>query len=103
MRKEKLKRSETTGLAAGAVGSIAFSLLGVVGAASPARAADLDLNFLCTFPIVGEQEVKTHISIPIPEQIEVGKPTGKLPITAVSTINEDTVAGMGLVGGKTLS
>ncbi|GAA3209232.1 DUF6801 domain-containing protein [Actinocorallia longicatena] len=102
MRKEKLRRSATTGLASGAVGGLALGLLGVMGAASPAAAADLDLDFSCNFPIVGVQPVKTHISIPIPAEIEVGQPTGKLPITAVSTINEDTVSGMGLVGGKSL-
>ncbi|MEO3788554.1 DUF6801 domain-containing protein, partial [Actinocorallia sp. B10E7] len=95
------RRGPATGLAAAAVGCLAFGMVGVLGSA-PASAATLDLRFSCTFPIVGVQDVKTSLTIPIPEVIEVGQATGELPIEAVSTINASTVRGMNLVGGKTI-
>ncbi|WP_344830112.1 DUF6801 domain-containing protein, partial [Actinocorallia longicatena] len=96
------KNRAATGVAASAVGCLALGLLGALGVAGQASAAQIDVTFKCSFPIVGEQDVKSTVSIPIPETIPVNTPSGKLPITAVSTINEDTVSGMGLVGGASL-
>src|SRR5262249_36902305 len=101
MRIEKLKKSGWNGLAARSRGCVALGTLTALGA-GPAHAASLDLTFNCKFPIVGFQNVQAHVEIPLPSQIEVGKPSGALPITTVSTINADTVQGMNLVGGKTL-
>ncbi|WP_344827067.1 DUF6801 domain-containing protein, partial [Actinocorallia longicatena] len=96
------KSKSATGLAAAAVGTLTVGLLSAMGVAGPAHAVSIDVVFTCSFPIVGDQPVASTVSIPLPAEIQKGVATGKLPIAAVSTINEDTVSGMGLVGGKSL-
>ncbi|WP_436497852.1 DUF6801 domain-containing protein [Actinokineospora sp. HUAS TT18] len=74
----------------------------LVTASGGATAATLDLNYSCTFPLIDVQPVKVHINADIPDTIQVGVPTGKFNIEALSTLNEDTTTGLKLVKVATI-
>lgn len=95
------KKTVVAAAAAGAVGLVAAAL--VVGAqASAADPISLTLNYHCTFPLVGSQSLKVVINTDLPKTVNAGQATGAFDIKAVSTINADTVSGLGLIGATTL-
>ncbi|MGW7535008.1 DUF6801 domain-containing protein [Amycolatopsis sp. NPDC054798] len=95
------KKKMAAAAAAGAAGLVAAAL--VVGAqASAADPISLTLNYHCTFPLVGSQSLKVVINTDLPPAVNAGQATGAFDIKAVSTINADTVSGLGLIGATTL-
>ncbi|WP_406630003.1 DUF6801 domain-containing protein [Amycolatopsis sp. WGS_07] len=95
------KKTAAVAAAAGAAGLVAAAL--VVGAqASAADPISLTLNYHCTFPLVGSQSLKVVINTDLPKTVNAGQATGAFDIKAVSTINADTVSGLGLIGATTL-
>ncbi|MDT3397266.1 hypothetical protein RKE29_11515 [Streptomyces sp. B1866] len=97
------KPKARTALAAAATVGLTAAVLGVVGTGSAsAEPVSLKLNYTCVFPQIDEQQISVVINTDIPKTIKVNTSVPKLAIHAVSTVNEDTTAGLGLVGAATL-
>ncbi|SDP69360.1 hypothetical protein SAMN05192558_11249 [Actinokineospora alba] len=101
MTQRKLKPRRLAAVLAGltVTGLVTTSLFVSAGGAA---AAELDLNYGCTFPLIDVQPVKVHINASIPDTITVGVPTGEFTIEALSTLNEDTTTGLKLVKVATI-
>ncbi|MEC3978411.1 DUF6801 domain-containing protein [Amycolatopsis sp. H20-H5] len=95
------KKLAAVAAATTATGLVAAGL--IVGAqVSSADPVSLTLTYKCEFPIVGVQPLKVAVTTDLPLTVPVNTPTGAFAIKAVSTISEDTVSGLGIIGATTL-
>ncbi|NGO67725.1 DUF6801 domain-containing protein [Streptomyces boncukensis] len=89
--------------AAVAVGGLLAGLLGAVGAGpAAADAASLTQTYQCVFPLLEEEPLTVRISAEIPDEVEVGRSTGRLEITSDATVGADAAEGLRTVGATTL-
>ncbi|MDT3399142.1 hypothetical protein RKE29_21255 [Streptomyces sp. B1866] len=96
------RRARYAALAAVTVAA-AGGVAGVVGTGTAsADPVSLTLNYTCNFPQIGEEQIKIKISSDIPTWIPVNTSTPKFKISSVTTVNDETTAGLGLVGAKSL-
>lgn len=80
------------------------AVLVVFSGAGPSAAADqsLSLNYTCSFPLIGNQEVPVTIDLTLPDTITAGQSTGDIPVTANVTVPANATSGLNLVGAKTV-
>lgn len=77
--------------------------LAVLGAAGPvAQAADVSVNYQCTYPLIGAQPLKISINAALPTTAVTGERIPALAIKAVATPGGDTANGLGLILAKSL-
>lgn len=88
---------------AGRLAGASILALAALGAAGPAaNAADVALNYQCTYPLIGSQPLKVAINASIPQSSPVGQKTQPFAINAVATPGGDTASGLGLILAKSL-
>lgn len=76
-----------------------------LGRSIPAEAAPtgVTLTYRCAFPLIGDQELKVHISTNMPKVAVVDKPTvPRLTFDTVSTVNGKTTTGLRAQDAATL-
>ncbi|MFC7303039.1 DUF6801 domain-containing protein [Streptomyces monticola] len=100
-RRQSLQSKVALGVA-GALGA-ASALVGIVGGqVAQAVPIEKDLTVKCKWPLIQPDILKVKIKSDMPEQVDVGKPTGKFVINADATVSENAAVGLGVVGGKTI-
>ncbi|KAA1419352.1 hypothetical protein F0U44_13000 [Nocardioides humilatus] len=89
-------------LAVAAAGGLGAVLLVGAGAPPASAAAELTLDYTCTYPLINQQSLTVAISVDLPASAEVGVPVGPFDIDATSTVSATTTSGLALVGAKTI-
>jgi Ca2+-binding RTX toxin-like protein len=91
------------GLAIIAATSIGATGLLVGSTTAPASAAaNLVLDYTCTYPLINQQDLTVDITVDLPASAQVGVPTAPFDIVAVSTVSATTTSGLTLIGAKTI-
>ncbi|MEU5995409.1 fibronectin type III domain-containing protein [Spirillospora sp. NPDC047418] len=104
MKPKKLSRRVRTGTVLGSATGLMLAMAAAVAAAPAASAAEpLLLNYKCTYPLVGPQDLKVKISATIPEKVALNTPTPTINIEAVSTVSADTTFGLWTTRTKSLT
>ncbi|MDQ8045701.1 MAG: DUF6801 domain-containing protein [Solirubrobacteraceae bacterium] len=73
-----------------------------LGTAASAQAADLTLNYACTYPLIGAQPLSIAINATIPSSVPAGSGSGVFDIKATATASGNTPSGINILGAKTL-
>ncbi len=78
---------------------------GMSGMMSGAQAApaELTLELLCPFPLIGEQPIIAKISADYPEEVAVGETLGPIAIDTITTVNETGRQGLAIVQAVTVT
>jgi hypothetical protein len=84
-----------------AVAMTGFGL--ITGAGSASAAASLSLNYTCTFPLIGSQNVTAVINANVPATAVVNQPTATFPLSATVSVPSAATSGLNLVGAKTVA
>jgi hypothetical protein len=90
------------GLAVVVAGGLGAGLLVGSGAAPASAAANLTLDYSCTYPLINQQDLTVDITVDLPGSAEVGVPTAPFDIEAISTVSAGTTSGLALIGAKTI-
>lgn len=97
-------KSLLRGLAAVAAAAVATSVVVLFGAGNAdAAPVSLTLNFSCTFPLIGTQDLPVTISATLPDQATVGVATDPFPLSAAVAVSATADEGLTLVGATTVS
>jgi hypothetical protein len=97
-------KSLLRGLAAVAAAAVATGVVVLAGAGNAdAAPASLTLNFSCTFPLIGTQDLPVTISADLPDQATAGVATDPFPLSAAVAVNATADEGLTLVGATTVS
>jgi hypothetical protein len=101
MRRAGRLRSAVAALAvAGLAAGTAAVLQG--GGSAGADPVELTLEYSCTFPLIGNQEISVEMHSDMPTEVNVGDKVGPFQIDAVTTVNEAARNGLRTVGATTL-
>ncbi|MFL6145633.1 MAG: DUF6801 domain-containing protein [Labedaea sp.] len=102
MNHRRIPRRLTAALtAAGTAGIVVAGLL-VGSGNSFAEPRTLVLQYNCTFPLIGPQNVTVTISADIPTTVQAGTPTEPFVVNAVADSGPNATAGLVLVGATTI-
>jgi hypothetical protein len=97
-------KSLLRGLAAVAAAAAATSVVVLFGAGNAdAAPASLTLNFSCTFPLIGTQDLPVTISATLPDQATAGVATDPFPLSAAVQVSATADEGLTLVGATSVS
>jgi hypothetical protein len=90
-------------LAGAGVVTAMVAVVGFAGAtASSAADSSLTLKYTCPFPLIGNQQLVTKITVTLPDTVVVNKPTPEIPIAADVTVPATATQGLNLVGATTI-
>ncbi|WP_188113466.1 Ig-like domain-containing protein [Nocardioides humilatus] len=91
-------------LALAATSALGVGLLAGAGTSSPAEAApaQITLQYSCTYPLIGAQDLSVAITVGIPDHAQVGVPMPPFDVKAISTVSANTTSGLSLIGAKTI-
>jgi hypothetical protein len=75
----------------------------VTGGGSAAAAASLTLQYTCSFPLIGTQNVTAVINANVPTTAVVNHPTAPFALSATVSVPAAATSGLNLVGSKTVA
>ncbi|WP_424184265.1 DUF6801 domain-containing protein [Actinokineospora sp. G85] len=99
MSPRKVSRKLTA--TAAAAGLVAAGLVLGTGT-SAAVPVSLTLDYTCSFPLIGAQQVQVVVNADLPDAVPVGVATGPIVIEALATVPATATQGLVLVGAKNI-
>ncbi|QFG23662.1 DUF6801 domain-containing protein [Actinomadura sp. WMMB 499] len=96
------RRTGRRGALCAAVAVAASGLVAGPAAAAPAAPATLELDYHCTFPLIGPQPVRVSLGADVPETVRVGEVMPGIAVESTATVGAASARALAALGTATL-